>query len=62
MIKPTSKGGKIHQPTSSYKRPEEQLPEPGQYQTETVTFAKGMKKVDFGSKYEFKVDSNPRVG
>ena len=62
MIKPASKGGKIHQPTTSYKRPEEQLPEPGQYQAETVTFAKGMKKVDFGRKYEFKVDSNPRVG
>jgi len=27
-----------------------------------VTFAKDLKKVDFGRKYEFKADGNPRVG
>lgn len=32
MVKPSSTAGKIHQPTSTYKRPQEALPEPGQYQ------------------------------
>lgn len=25
-------------------------------------FGSGMNKIDFGRKYEFKVDSNPKVG
>lgn len=28
-VKPSSTGGKIHEPTSTYKRPQESLPEPG---------------------------------
>ena len=47
---------------NGYKRPEEQSPEPGQYQVETVTFAKNMQNVDFGGKYETKYDKNPAVG
>lgn len=63
MIKPSSKGGKIHQSVTTYKRQEEALPEPGQYQKDTVTFGSGLKKVaDMGRKYEFKVDSNPKIG
>ena len=38
------------------------MPDPGQYQTKTITFGDNLKKVDFGKKYEFKVDSNPRPG
>ena len=46
----------------AYKRPPEAAPEPGQYMNNTITFGSGMKGIDMGKKYEFKVDSNPRVG
>ena len=38
------------------------MPDPGQYDGNLKAFASDLKKVDFGRKYEFKVDSNPRVG
>ena len=37
-------------------------PEPGQYQSKTITFAEGLNKVGMGSKYEFKADKNPAPG
>ena len=46
----------------AYKRPPEASPEPGQYQSKTITFGDGLKNVDMGRKYEFKVDSNPVPG
>jgi len=45
-----------------YKRPAEASPEPGQYMSQTITFGSNMKKIDMGKKYEFKADSNPKVG
>ena len=46
----------------AYKRPAEASPEPGQYQSKTITFGENLNKVDMGRKYEFKVDSNPVPG
>jgi len=56
-----SVAAKIVSNENAYVRTVEASPEPGQYQQETVTFAKNMNKVDFGSKYQFKADSNPAV-
>ena len=57
-----SVAAKIVSNDNAYKRPVEASPEPGQYQVETVTFAKTMNKVDFGRKYEFKANNNPAPG
>lgn len=43
-------------------RPAEVEPEVGQYQKQTITFGSKMQRVGFGSKYDFKVDGNPKVG
>jgi len=57
-----SYSAKIVADNKTYQKPLEASPEPGQYQQETIGFAKGMNKVDFGSKYEFKADKNPAPG
>jgi len=46
----------------AYVKALESSPEPGQYQAETITFAKDLNKVDFGNKYVFKPDRNPAPG
>ena len=57
-----SVAAKIVSNDNAYVRTVEASPEPGQYQVETVTFAQNMNKVDFGSKYQFKANSNPAPG
>ena len=53
----------IKEPTSSFRRPTENLPEPGSYDNHLTPFAKGnMPNITMGSKYEFKPDRNPPVG
>ena len=61
-VKSRLTGGTINKKTTTYRKPQESLPDPGQYQTNTITFGSGLKGIDMGKKYEFKVDSNPRVG
>lgn len=48
---------------STYRRPDENLPEPGKYDGHLVPFGQSkMSNVTMGSKYEFKPDRNPPVG
>jgi len=46
--------------SNGYKRPVEPTPEAGD--AHLSAFGSGLKKVDFGRKYEFKADSNPCPG
>lgn len=57
-----SKSAIIKAPVSPYRRPTERTPEPGQYTSHLTPFGADAKKIDFGSKYIFKVDRNPKVG
>ena len=45
-------------------KPYQKQPDPGPEAGDAhyKPFASDLKKIDFGRKYEFKVDSNPRVG
>ena len=62
VVKTKSVAATIRQPTSSYRRPQEASPEPGQYQSKTITMGDNMKGIDMGKKYEFKPDTNPAPG
>ena len=62
-ISPSKRSAIIREPTSTYRRPQEKLPEPGSYDGHLVPFGKHkMSNVTMGSKYEFKPDKNPPVG
>ena len=53
----------IMQKTSNYKRPDENLPEPGKYDGHLTPFAADIKtNIGMGSKYVFKPDRNPPPG
>jgi len=65
IIKERSKSAVIKEPVSSYRRPAEKLPEPGQYSGHLAPFASHLKNtvnIDRGSKFTFKPDSNPAPG
>lgn len=59
---PMNKSAIIKSPVSPYRRPKESFPEPGQYTGHLTPFGADAKKIDFGNKYIFKVDRNPKVG
>lgn len=46
--------------SKTFQRPPDQTPDAGD--AHLRSFGSGMKGVNFGRKYEFKVDSNPRPG
>jgi len=65
IVKPKAKGGAtIRQPTNTYQRPRENLPEPGSYAPADInTFGKNIKgNVTMGSKYQFKPAHGPAPG
>lgn len=51
LVKPTSKTAKIHQPTSNYRRPQENSPEPGTYDGHLKSFGSEAKSFQMGKKY-----------
>ena len=59
-IKPKSPVARITQPVSPYRRPKEIAPEP--YDTQKPFASEIKNNVGFGSKYEFKPNSNPAPG
>jgi hypothetical protein len=63
MVSSRSKAALIREDTSPYRRPKEQLPEPGSYDYHLKPFGSDVKgNPGMGRKYVFKPDSNPPVG
>ena len=63
MSKASIRSAHIREETSPYRRPKDNNPGAGHYDGHLDKFgSKITHKMDFGSKYEFKPDSNPPVG
>lgn len=63
VTKYTAPSAIIQEEVHTYRRPQHQNPDPSQYQTEDLEFAKGLKKTaTMGFKYEFMPNSNPPPG
>ena len=63
LVSSRSKAALIKEEVSPYRRPKEQSPDPGQYDSHLKPFGSELKhSASMGSKYVFKPDSNPPVG
>ena len=58
VTKTKSISAQIREPTSSYRRPKENSPEPGQYDSGQNSFGKDTKSYEFGRKYAENYDPN----
>lgn len=58
MTRTKSLSATIREPTSSYRRPRENSPEPGQYDSGQDSFGKQTKSFEFGKKYAENYDPN----
>lgn len=59
----TARSAVIRENVSTYRRPDENLPEPGTYTGHLTKFGANVKSnINFGSKYKFKPDTNPPPG